>query len=167
MGGSRFRSMGVLLVGYAILIGAVAWLSIVLGGFEALLPVMMVGPLVFAASAYPRRIYLIVIVLLSAASLWVITRLSTDLKESLEAFLTFTVVVTVIAELVHRLSAGRKQIERESRSWASFVAEYPDPVLRVGGQWCGPDEQCIWGGFAEVIGGGPEPDALRLEAAGR
>jgi len=119
-----------LLIGYA---GALFLLTATLLLARAPESVLILAaiPVVLAATRYPRRVYLVMIGLLTAAALWAIMILSADHAESFKTLTAQLVTIVCLTELIRWLTLRRLALQKEVRWQARLLAETPNPILRI------------------------------------
>ena len=123
-----------LLIGYAAALFLLTATLILLRAPESML-VLAVIPVVLAATRYPRRVYLVMLNLLTFAALWAISTLSLDRVESFKTLIAQLVMVVCLTELIRWQTIRRLALQKEVRWQALLLAETPNPVLRISGNF--------------------------------
>ena len=123
-----------LLIGYAAALFLLAATLILLQAPESIL-ILAAIPVVLAATRYPRRVYLVMLNLLIFAALWAISTLSIDRTESFKTLIAAIVTVICLTELIRWQTIRRLALQKEVRWQALLLAETPNPVLRISGNY--------------------------------
>ena len=123
-----------LLIGYAAALILLTATLILLQAPESIL-ILAAIPVVLAATRYPRRVYLVMLNLLTFAALWAISNLSTDRAESFKTLIAAIVTVICLTELIRWQTIRRLALQKEVRWQALLLAETPNPVLRISGNY--------------------------------
>ena len=123
-----------LLIGYAAALTLLTATLILLQAPESIL-ILAAIPVVLAATRYPRRAYLVMLNLLIFAALWAISNLSIDRAESFKTLLSAIVTVICLTELIRWQTIRRLALQKEVRWQALLLAETPNPVLRISGNY--------------------------------
>ncbi len=119
-----------LLIGYAGALFLLTATLVLVRAPESML-ILAAIPVVLAATRYPRRVYLVMIGLSTAAALWAIMILSRDRAESFKTLTAQLVTIVCLTELIHWLTVRRLALQKEVRWRARLLAETPNPVLRI------------------------------------
>ena len=123
-----------LLIGYAAALTLLTATLILLQAPESIL-ILAAIPVVLAATRYPRRVYLVMLNLLIFAALWAISNLSIDRTESFKTLIAAIVTVICLTELIRWQTIRRLALQKEVRWQALLLAETPNPVLRISGNF--------------------------------
>ena len=123
-----------LLIGYAAALTLLTATLILLQAPESIL-ILAAIPVVLAATRYPRRVYLVMLNLLIFAALWAISTLSIDRTESFKTLIAAIVTVICLTELIRWQTIRRLALQKEVRWQALLLAETPNPVLRISGNY--------------------------------
>ena len=123
-----------LLIGYAAALTLLTATLILLHAPESIL-ILAAIPVVLAATRYPRRVYLVMLNLLIFAALWAISNLSIDRAESFKTLIAAIVTVICLTELIRWQTIRRLALQKEVRWQALLLAETPNPVLRISGNY--------------------------------
>ncbi len=88
-------------------------------------------PVVYAATRYPRWVYLVMILMAQTAALWAIQNLSSDRDESYYTLISVLVTIIGLIELIRWQNLRQLALQKEVRWQARLLAETPNPVLRI------------------------------------